>query len=149
MLKILKSTIDRHKQRLRLVKKRDIWMPHELKEIHFTKRMNACDLYLKHNEFDPFFKRIITGDGKYIVYNKVVRNDHVHGHGPWPPQTTSKAELHQKRLCCLFSGIGKVRYFLSCFQGTKRLIRTSTVVSWTNWTQWSKKSSQYWSIVKV
>ena len=34
-----------------------------------------------------------------------------------------------KRLCCMFGGIGKVCYFLSCFQGTKRLIRTSTVVS--------------------
>ena len=31
MLKIPKSTIDRHIQRLRLVKKFDIWIPHELK----------------------------------------------------------------------------------------------------------------------
>ena len=32
MLKIPKSTIDRHIQRLGLVKKLDIWIPHELKE---------------------------------------------------------------------------------------------------------------------
>ena len=68
MLKIPKSTIDRHIQRLGLVTKLDIWIPYKLKEIHSTK-------------------------------------------------------------CCLFSGIGKVWYFLSCFQGTKRLIRISTVVS--------------------
>ena len=59
-------------QRLELVKKLDIWIPHELKEIHFTKRINACDLHLKRNKFNLFLKRIITGDEKWIVYNNVV-----------------------------------------------------------------------------
>ena len=56
VLKIPKSTIDRYIQHLGLTKKLDIWIPHELKEIHLTKRINACDLHLKPNEFDPFFK---------------------------------------------------------------------------------------------
>ena len=47
MLKIPKSTIERYIQRLGLVKKLDIWIPHELKEIHLTKRINACDLHLR------------------------------------------------------------------------------------------------------
>ena len=68
MLQIPQSTIDRHIQRLGLVKKLDIWIPHELKEIHLTKRINACDLHLKRHEFDPFLKRIINGDEKWIVY---------------------------------------------------------------------------------
>ena len=67
MLKIPKSTINRHIQRLGLVKKLDISIPHELKQIYLTKRINASDLHLKRNEFDPFFKRIITGDEKWIV----------------------------------------------------------------------------------
>ena len=54
MLKIPKSTIDRHIQDLELVKKLDIWIPHELKEIHFKKCIKACDLHLKRNEFDSF-----------------------------------------------------------------------------------------------
>ena len=54
-------------QRLGLVKKLDFWIPHELKEIHSTKRINACDFHLKRNEFDPFLKRIITGDENWIV----------------------------------------------------------------------------------
>ena len=37
----------------------------------------------------------------------------------------------------------------SCFQGTKRLIWMSTVVSWTYWTQQLKENGQNWSIVKV
>ena len=64
VLKIPKSTIGRHIQRLELVKKLDIWIPHELKEIHLTKLINACDLYLKRNGFNPFLKRIITDDEK-------------------------------------------------------------------------------------
>ena len=83
--------------RLGLVKILGIWISHELKEIHFKKRINACDLHLKRNEFDPFLKRIITGNEKWIVYNNVVRKR------SWskrdePPQTTSKAELHQKKI---------------------------------------------------
>ena len=45
MLKIPKSTIDGHIQRLGLVKKLDIWISHELKEIYLTKRINACDFF--------------------------------------------------------------------------------------------------------
>ena len=96
-LKIPKSTIVRHIQRLGLVKKLDTWIPHKLKEIDLTKRINAWDLHLKRNKFYPFLKRIITDDEKWIVYNNVVRKR------SWskrdePPQTTSKAELHQKKI---------------------------------------------------
>ena len=73
MLKIPKSTIDCHIQPLGLVKKLEIWIPHELKEIHLIKRINACGWHLKRNEFEPFLKRIITGDEKWIVYNKINR----------------------------------------------------------------------------
>ena len=64
MLRIPKLTIDRHIQCLGLVKKLDIWIPRELKEIHSRKRINACDLHLKRNEFNLFLKQIITGDEK-------------------------------------------------------------------------------------
>ena len=95
MLKISKSKIDRHIQRLRLVKKLDICIPHEMKEIHFINDF-GFDLHLKRNEFNPFLKRIITGDEKWIVYNNVVRKR------SWskrdePPQT-SIAELRQKNI---------------------------------------------------
>ena len=72
-------------------------MSHELKEIHLTKRNNACNLHLKRNEFDPFLKQIITGDKKWIVYNYVVRK-RLCSKRDEPPQKTSKAELHQKKI---------------------------------------------------
>ena len=96
-LNIPKSTVHKHIKSLGLVKKLDIWVPHELKEIHLTNRINACDMHLKRNEFDPFLKRIITGDEKWIVYNNVNRKR------SWskrdePSQTTSKADIHQKKV---------------------------------------------------
>ena len=41
--------------------------------MYLTKCINVCDLHLKHDEFNPFLKRIITGDEKWIIYNNVVR----------------------------------------------------------------------------
>ena len=99
MFKIPKSTIDCPMQSLGLVKKFDIWIPHELKEIHLRKRINSSDSHLKRNECDPFFKRIITGDEKWIVYNNVVQK-RAWSKRDEPPQTTSRAEmLVLKRKC--------------------------------------------------
>ena len=49
------------------------------------------------NETDPFLKRIITGDEKWLVYDNVVRKR------SWskrdePAQSTSKADIHQKKV---------------------------------------------------
>ena len=43
------------------------------KEIHLTQRINICDSLQKRNEINPFLKRLITGDEKWIVYNNVNR----------------------------------------------------------------------------
>ena len=48
-LNIPHSTIHDHIRRLRLVKKLDIWIPHELKKINLTNRFNVCDIHLKRN----------------------------------------------------------------------------------------------------
>lgn len=54
-------------------------------------------MLIKREENDPFLKRMITGDEKWIVYNNVGRKR------SWSrrddsPQTTSKAELHQRKV---------------------------------------------------
>ena len=54
-------------------------------------------MLIKHEENYLFLKRLITGDAKWIVYNNVVckwswsrRDD--------SPQTTSKADIHQRKV---------------------------------------------------
>ena len=96
-LNVPNSTIHDHIQKLGLVKKLDIWVPHELKEIHLTQRISTCDLLFKRNQDESFLKRIVTGDEKWVVYNNTERKRSWSKHGE-PSQPTSKPELHQKKV---------------------------------------------------
>ncbi|GFX67972.1 mariner Mos1 transposase [Trichonephila clavipes] len=58
---------------------------------------NCCDLLKKRNENDPFLKRLITGDEKWVVYNNIKRKRSWSRSGE-PTQTTSKADIHQKKV---------------------------------------------------
>ncbi|KAL6417162.1 hypothetical protein ACFW04_014667 [Cataglyphis niger] len=91
------TCIEKKLKTLGYVKKLDLWIPHQLKEIHLTQRISICDSLLKRNENDPFLKNLVTGDEKWIVYNNVTRKR------SWvkqdqPAQTASKAEIHQKKI---------------------------------------------------
>ena len=96
-LKIHHSTVHDHLKKLGYVSKLDRWVPHELREVHLTARVDICDMLLKREENDPFLKRLITGDEKWIVYNNVVRKR------SWSRSvdtrnTIAKAESHQKKV---------------------------------------------------
>ncbi|XP_012061536.1 PREDICTED: histone-lysine N-methyltransferase SETMAR-like [Atta cephalotes] len=70
-LKVSAGNVHDHLKSLGFVKKLDVWVPHELKEIHLMNRMNVCDQFIKREENDPFLK--CMGDEKWIVYNNVSR----------------------------------------------------------------------------
>ena len=96
-LNISHTCVERHLKQLGYVNKLDIWVPHELNELKLTKRISICDSMLKRNETDPFLKRIITGDEKWLVYDNVVRKR------SWSKRdeaaySTSKANIHQKKV---------------------------------------------------
>ncbi|KAF7380311.1 hypothetical protein HZH66_014666 [Vespula vulgaris] len=67
------TCIPKKLKQLGYVKKLDLWVPHQLKEIHSMQLISICDSLLKRNEIDPFLKRLITGDEKWIVYNNLNR----------------------------------------------------------------------------
>ena len=96
-LNVCQTTIKNHIKRLGFVKKIDIWVPHELKEIQLTQWINICNTHFKCNAIDPFLKRIITGGKKWIVYNNINRKRTWSKHDE-SAQTISKAELHQKKI---------------------------------------------------
>lgn len=52
-------------------KKICLWVSHEHKEVHLTKRIDICDLLMKLNRNDTFFNPLISGDEKWVVYNNV------------------------------------------------------------------------------
>jgi len=63
-LKVSVGSVHGHLKSLGFVKKLDIWVPHELKEIHLTNRMSVCDQLIKREENDSFLKRMIMSDEK-------------------------------------------------------------------------------------
>ena len=54
-------------------KKLDTWVPHELTVKNFMDRVSICESLLKRNEIEPFLKRMIAGDEKWITYDNNVR----------------------------------------------------------------------------
>ncbi|GFW94873.1 hypothetical protein TNCV_3397531 [Trichonephila clavipes] len=36
-------------------------------------RISICKALAKRNEIDPFFKRMVTGDEKWVTYDNIVR----------------------------------------------------------------------------
>ena len=107
----------------------------------------------KRNENDPFLKRLITGDEKWVIYNNIKRKR------SWsrprePAQTTSKAGIHQKKFCYQFSGITKELSILNSYHPTERSILLSNDTLLSNWTtnektMQLKKSGPNWQIEKV
>ncbi|XP_014487330.1 PREDICTED: histone-lysine N-methyltransferase SETMAR-like [Dinoponera quadriceps] len=88
-LKIGKSTVSEHLSKLGVVKKLDVWVPHNLTEKNLMDRISICNMLYKCNEDDPFLKRIITGDEKWIIYNNIERKRSWSKRGE-PPLITSK-----------------------------------------------------------
>ncbi|KHJ97726.1 hypothetical protein OESDEN_02296 [Oesophagostomum dentatum] len=69
------GTVHEHIIKVELVQKKlDVLVSHELKQIHLTQRVIICNLQFKRNEYDPFLKRIVTDDEKWIVYNNFTRS---------------------------------------------------------------------------
>ena len=66
-------TVLNHLHKTGYQKKLDTWVPHELTVKHLMDRVSICELLLKRNEIEPFFKRIITGDENWITYDNNVR----------------------------------------------------------------------------
>lgn len=77
--------------------KLDKWVPHELKESHLLNRIQIADMQLKRHQNDPFLKRLVTGDEKWIVYNNIKRKKAWVGKGEAPP-IRGRPDLHPKKV---------------------------------------------------
>jgi len=44
-------------------------MPYDLTKKNLMDRISICESLLKRNEIELFFKRLITGDKKWITYD--------------------------------------------------------------------------------
>lgn len=97
VLNISHTSAENHLHNLGYVSKLNVWVPHKLTEANMAARISICDSLRRRQENDPFFKRMITGDEKWVTYDNVVRK-RSWGHKSEPPKTTSKAGLHTKKI---------------------------------------------------
>jgi len=96
-LNINHMTVWNHLKKANYKNKLDVWVPHELTQRNLNDRITISEMLLKRNEMEPFLKRIITGDEKWVKYENIKRKR------SWskvddPPQTISKPGLTKNKL---------------------------------------------------
>ncbi|CAK9816710.1 Histone-lysine N-methyltransferase SETMAR [Anthophora quadrimaculata] len=72
-LKIDHKTVLNHLSKAGFQKKLDVWVPHQLTPKNLMGRISICEALAKRNEIDPFLKRMVTGDEKWVAYDNIVR----------------------------------------------------------------------------
>ncbi|XP_032685598.1 histone-lysine N-methyltransferase SETMAR-like [Odontomachus brunneus] len=120
---------------------RDKHVPHELSVKTMIDRINICDTLLKRNEIEPFLKKMITGDEKWVTYDNRTRKR------SWTEkeekaQAIVKPGLTTKKVMCVCGGIGRESLTMSCYRSVKQLIPNSTVNNWRDYNKQLRGSGQ-------
>lgn len=63
------STVQRHLKEIGKVYRQGIWVPHLLSDMNKDQRRTICTSLLCRQRNDPFLRRIVTGDEKWVLYN--------------------------------------------------------------------------------
>ena len=71
ILKISKSSVENHLHQVGYVNCFDVWVPHKLGKKNLLDHISTCNSLLKRNKNVPILKQIVTGDEKWMLYNKV------------------------------------------------------------------------------
>ncbi|GFX36880.1 histone-lysine N-methyltransferase SETMAR [Trichonephila clavipes] len=71
-LKIDHKIVLNHLSKVGFKKKLHIWLSHQLTPKNMMDRISICETMAKRNEIDPFLKRMVTGDEKWVTYDNIV-----------------------------------------------------------------------------
>ncbi|GFW02416.1 histone-lysine N-methyltransferase SETMAR [Trichonephila clavipes] len=72
VLKVDHKTVLNHLRKVEFKKKRDVLLPHQLTPKKMIGRVSICKALAKRNEIDPFLKRMVNGDEKWVPYSNIV-----------------------------------------------------------------------------
>ena len=84
-------------KRLGFISKLDIWVPHAFTERNLLHRINDCNTLIRRQRNNPFLKRTVTDDNKWVVYNNIKRS-RSRSKKDEPARTTSKLEKKKKKV---------------------------------------------------
>lgn len=112
-LNITHQTVINHLKKAGFKKQLDVWVPHELTLKNLLDRVSICESLQTRNEIQPFLKRLITGDEKWITYHNTTRKRSWSKQGE-APQPIAKPGLTPKKimLCVWWDWKGIVHYEL-------------------------------------
>ncbi|XP_029641251.1 histone-lysine N-methyltransferase SETMAR-like [Octopus sinensis] len=96
ILNISKTSVENELHKLGYVSKLDVWVPHNFTEANLVQKVSICDTLLKKENNEPFLRRIVTGDEKWVVYNNVKRRSRKKAEDS--PKQTPKAGFHPKKV---------------------------------------------------
>ena len=107
------QTVINHLKKIGFKKKLDVWVPHDLTQKNIFARMDACESLLNRNKIDPFLKRMVTGDKKWVTYDNVKRKRSWSKSGE-AAQTMAKPGLTARKvlLCVWWDWQGIIHYEL-------------------------------------
>ncbi|GFT94900.1 histone-lysine N-methyltransferase SETMAR [Trichonephila clavipes] len=67
------KTVFSHLCKVGFKKKLHVWVPHQLTPKSMMDRISICKAPTKRNEIDPFLKRMVTEDEKWVTYDNIVQ----------------------------------------------------------------------------
>ncbi|GFU91220.1 histone-lysine N-methyltransferase SETMAR [Trichonephila clavipes] len=50
-----------------------VWVQYQLTPKNMMDQISICEALAKRNEIDPFIKRLVTGDEKWVTYYNIMR----------------------------------------------------------------------------
>ncbi|GFW55089.1 histone-lysine N-methyltransferase SETMAR [Trichonephila clavipes] len=111
-LQIMHKIVLNHLHKVGFKKKLDVWVQHQLTPKHLMDRISIYKALAKWNEIDPFLKRLMTGDEKWITSllsttGQLEASDR--------PET---AIIDQQKKCCVPSGKRQTKHVCSDSPGT-------------------------------
>ncbi|GFV22201.1 histone-lysine N-methyltransferase SETMAR [Trichonephila clavipes] len=71
--KINHKIVLNHLRKVGFKKKLHVWVSHQLTSKSMMDRISICKTLTKRNEIDPFLKRMVIGDKKWVTYDNIVR----------------------------------------------------------------------------
>ncbi|GFY11672.1 histone-lysine N-methyltransferase SETMAR [Trichonephila clavipes] len=71
-LKIEQKSVLNHLRKIVFKKKLHVWVPQRLTPKHMMDRISICQALAKRNEIDPFLKRMVTGDERWVTYVNIL-----------------------------------------------------------------------------
>jgi histone-lysine N-methyltransferase SETMAR len=96
------TTVLRHLHEIGKVSRAGVWVPHELSDQNKAQRSAVCASLLSRQEQEPFLRRIVTGDEKWVLYTNVKRRNQWLTPGQKPVPTTKPGLHPNKVLLCVW-----------------------------------------------